>query len=152
MMDPHNCQVCGVYAFFGFLQADGDYLFYCREHQPKDYVKPFIERAPMPDFVLDRQAGLQRVMQSNSLDWEEKFREYIIVGVRSGTEALAEEWRLEVERIIGPPLDPHSVGSVINHLVKAGYLVETDRWRAPKDSPSNKSKKNVKCRTGKGWE
>lgn len=152
LFERHQCEVCGTYGFFGFKQADGDYLWYCFDHQPVDYVMP--EQA-LPkgqltlglDVTADHKETFNRFAASGR-SWGDCLEAYV-AGLPPGTEALAERWRLDVESQIGRRPNSEVVGSVFRKLKVDGWVEGTGRLGAPIDKKSNASRKEILRRTNK---
>lgn len=157
--DRHECEVCGVYSPFGYLQADRTYRWYCFKHRLEGYKLP--DLAPMPslagqgDLLADlpnpNPTAFARYEHSDK-PWGDKYEAWLIdednVPLGSDGGPGGEDFRFKAERKIGPhPKDGKVVGTVIGDLIKRGYLERTDEMRRPRDKKSKGSEKRVVRRT-----
>jgi hypothetical protein len=150
--DDHLCQ-CGKWGVFGFKNPDsGDYDWFCGEHCKNGGQGRMVDAAEAQSSFdlglqsVDRRASWDRYLKGG-FDWETKFAAYVRFAVPPGAEGLSEVWRIEAERLIGPPPNDHVVGSVILRAAKQGLIKETGRLLAPRDKKSHTSKKREWRRT-----
>ena len=133
--DAHQCEVCGTYAFHGFKQKDGDFLWYCLKHRLEDYKMP--DLAPPPPelkgqmtfnlgVVVDRDVAFRRY---DDRDWQTRFMAWLRYKTEYGETGTAESFRFKAERVIGPPFDDHHVGSVILRAANEGLFERAGHGR-----------------------
>jgi len=92
-----------------------------------------------------RDAAMKRTLERHGL-WADKALA-ILYAFEKGWRGMGEDGRHIVQQHIGPPPDPHVWGAVWRKAVMAGYFRSTGQVRAPRDSQSNASKKQVWYRT-----
>jgi hypothetical protein len=149
--DNHLCQ-CGKWGVFGFKNPEGGYDWFCGAHckdEGKARLADAVEAQSSLNLGLqsvDRRASFDRYLQGG-FDWETKFMAYIRFAVEPGREALSEVWRVEAEKLFGPPPNDHVVGSVVLRAERDGLIKETGNWLRPRDKKSNASKKREWRRT-----
>jgi hypothetical protein len=150
--DAHQCEVCGVYAPHGFKQTDGDYHWYCFAHRLEGYK--LSDLAPPPELKgqltfdlntsVDGMETFKKFIAGNK-NWSSCYKAYV-KALPAGTEGMAENWRLDVEKFIGAPSNPNLVGSAALELKNEGYL-DYVKHVAPRDRKSHGSKKALWRRT-----
>ena len=146
--DAHQCEVCGAYGFHGFKQTDGEYFWFCLAHRLEGYKLP--DLAPPPELKgqltfdlnasVDGMETFKKFIAGNK-NWSSCYKAYV-KALPAGTEGMAENWRLDVEKFIGAPSNPNLVGSAALEL-KRTKATSTKRRSmcAPRDRKSHGSKK-----------
>jgi hypothetical protein len=135
------------------MQANGDYYWYCFAHRLEDYKLPKPELKDQLAFDLvtasDGMKTFQRLVDS-SRPWKDCYEAYIIAQSPNADGGVGgENWRFAVEKIIGPPIEDHIVGSVIRKLRTSGDIEGTGVWRRPRDRKSKSSPKEILRRTSR---
>ena len=151
--DAHQCEVCGTYGFHGFKQTDGDYYWFCLAHRLEGYKLP--DLAPPPELkgqlTFDLNASVDGMETFKNVHCGQQELDHLATrptseALPAGTEGMAENWRLDVEKLIGAPSNPNLVGSAALELKNEGYL-DYVKHVAPRDRKSHGSKKALWRRT-----
>jgi hypothetical protein len=154
-----TCLVCGVAnAPFGYWDGQ-DWTWYCRRHEdrgkaiPKDPPPRLDGVPPSPQGELDLgldpkgEEAYLAFLRSGTWGWRAQFLGFIRYMVERGSIGSSDVWRLQAEKWIGPPWDPHVVGDTIKEAEDRGYIVKTGNHVAPRDRKSHASQKYEWTRT-----
>lgn len=154
--DAHQCEVCGAYAWHGFKQKNGEYLWYCLKHRLEAYK--IMDLAPPPElkgqtmFDLgspddENHAQMRRVQ--NTFDWGLGLRTWIHWEMTPGEEMIGEKMAEQAARWIGECSNPAKIGAACKRMVVEGYLADTGRSEPMRNEGSHGRRSPVWRRTDK---